>query len=252
MVISGRLPSRRAVAAGVKLCGRRLERRWPFIPRAEGKDLNLGFDDLLEFQYARSRDFAALVIGAFDGVTNDPTTAFIRKIECRAIFVEPQPGPYGRLRDYLSGVKNIEILNVAIDEVSGFREIYCVPPGIDDLPAWAEQLASFSREHLLKHESRAPGLSKHIQTMKVPTLSFADLVEKFSLRSLDVLQIDTEGMDAILLKWFPFERIKPGVLHYEVAHMSAEQQAGVRMHLSSCGYVVLDANSPEDEMAILF
>ena len=80
-------PAPRAFAAAVKLCGRRLERRWPFLPKAEGKALNLRFEDLLEFQYARSPDFVALVVGAFDGVTNDPGGGFIRRNKCRAVFV---------------------------------------------------------------------------------------------------------------------------------------------------------------------
>ena len=102
MALSGRVPSRRAVAAIAKLCGRRLTRRWPFLPRADEENLNLEFDDLLELQYARSRNFVALVVGAFDGVENDPTSQFIRKRRCRAILVEPQPGPFERLRENMN------------------------------------------------------------------------------------------------------------------------------------------------------
>src|SRR6478672_180964 len=94
MAVSGRVPSRRAVAAIAKLCGRRLTRRWPFLPRADEENLNLEFNDFLELQYARSRNFVALVVGAFDGVVNDPTSQFIRKHHCGAILVEPQPEPF--------------------------------------------------------------------------------------------------------------------------------------------------------------
>ena len=66
MGLSGRVPSRRAVAAIAKLCGRRLTRRWPFLSRTDGENTNLEFDDLLELQYARSRKFVALVNGAID------------------------------------------------------------------------------------------------------------------------------------------------------------------------------------------
>lgn len=251
MVFSGH-PSRRAIAAAVKLCGRRLERRWPFFPRAEGKELNLGFGDLLAFQYARSRNFTALVVGAFDGVENDPTSEFIRTNQCRAIYVEPQPGPFRRLSESMRGRAGVQTLNAAVDETSGSRDMYCIPPGIDGLPAWTEQLASFRREHLLNHEDRAPGLSRHIMTVNVQTLSFDDLLEKYQLQSLDLLQIDAEGMDAQLLDWFPFHHIKPALLHYEIAHMSPAEHQSVRQRLQSFGYTVLVSDSPTDDMAILF
>ena len=87
MAIYGRVPSRRAVAAIAKLCGRRLTRRWPFLSSADGENTNLEFDDLLELQYARSRNFVALVVGAFDGIANDPTSQFIQKRQCGAILL---------------------------------------------------------------------------------------------------------------------------------------------------------------------
>jgi FkbM family methyltransferase len=251
MALTGR-PSRRAIAAAVKLCGRRLERRWPFFPKAEGKALNLGFNDLLAFQYARSRNFSALVVGAFDGVENDPASQFIRTHQCRALFVEPQPGPFRRLRESMHGHAGVETLNAAIDEMSGSRDIYCIPPGIEGLPAWTEQLASFRREHLQNHEDRAPGLSRHIVALNVQTLSFDDLLGKYQLQTLDLLQIDAEGADAQLLAWFPFHRVKPAVLHYETAHMSSVEHQSVKQRLKELGYTVLVSDSPTDDMAVLF
>jgi FkbM family methyltransferase len=206
----------------------------------------------LELQYARSRNFVALVVGAFDGVENDPTSEFIRKRRCGAILVEPQPEPFERLRENMRGRNNIILINAAIDEVSGSRDIYCVSVGTDELPSWAEQLASFRREHILNHEDRAPGVSKHLITRKVPTLSFKDLLDQHGVESIDLLQIDAEGMDAQLLAWFPFERTRPALLHYETAHMSAEEQRVVRNRLKGLGYIIRNSGSPTDDMAILF
>lgn len=252
MAMSGRLPSRRSLAAMAKLCGRRLERHWPFLPRASQSELNLGFDDLLSLQYARSRKFNALIVGAFDGVTNDPTGEFIQNRNCRAIFVEPQPGPFSRLGVRMSANQNVTLINAAIDEISGDRLFYSIPSGIAGLPDWTEQLASFNKQHLLNHEEKAPGLSMHIVESKVQTLSFDDLLSKHELKTLDLLQIDAEGMDAQLLEWFPFERIKPALLHYEIAHMASQEHQSVKKRLQEFGYTVLASDSPTDDMAILF
>ncbi|HEV2722876.1 MAG TPA: FkbM family methyltransferase [Thermoanaerobaculia bacterium] len=246
-----RFPSKRALAAAAKLRGRRLEKRWPFLPRAEGKALNLTFDDVLEFQYARTRDFVFVVVGAFDGLANDPISHFIRTHDCRGVLLEPQPAAYERLCQNFRNFPRCTVVNRAIDEVSGSRPLYYVAAGSEGLPEWAEQIASFRLEHVRKHEARAPGLAAAIRTQIIPTISFDDLLDTFRLRSIDVLQIDAEGMDAQLLAWFPFQRLRPSVLHYETAHMTDAEHAAVRARLGQLGYAVREADEPTDDMAIL-
>ena len=247
-----RIPSRRALAALAKLHGLRLERHWPFLIRAEGKDLNLGFEDVLEFQYARSRRFLFLTIGAFDGLANDPISRFVRGRECHGVLLEPQPAVYARLCANYRDFPQFTLLNAAIDQTSGYRKMYYVPEGEAGLPEWTQQIASFQLEHLVKHEKDAPGLSLRIQSQEIRTISFADLLDSLQLRAIDVLQIDAEGMDGQLLEWFPFERLKPGVLHYEAAHLSSVEHQAVRARLRAFGYWVREADSPSDDMAILF
>lgn len=244
-----RIPSTRALAAVAKVRGLRLERRWPFLTRAAGKALNLGFDDLLELQWARSRDFVIVVVGAYDGIENDPISRFARSHPCRGVLLEPQPAVYDRLCANLAAFPNLQCVNAAIDEHSGERTMYSIRPG-SGLPDWTEQIASFQREHVEKHESRASGLAKQIVSQPIRTISFGDLIESHHLRHIDVLQIDAEGVDAQILQWFPFERIRPGLVHYEVAHMKADEERVVHERLETFGYRVFVADAPTDAMAV--
>lgn len=251
LLLTGRIPSRRALAAITKLQGRRLERHWPFLIKSTEGALNLGFEDLLEFQYARSRHFLFVSVGAFDGLSNDPISKFIQNHRCHGILLEPQISAFDQLSGNYAAFSNFKLLNMAIDEFSGSRDIFYIPGGIDGLPDWTEQLASFSVDHVLKHEKTVKGLSAHIQKQTVKTISFADLLEKFELSKIDALQIDAEGMDAKLLRWFPFEQVKPSVLHFETAHMTSSEHLEVRDRLEGHGYFVRKADSALDDMAVI-
>jgi FkbM family methyltransferase len=248
---AGRLPSRRAVAALAKLHGRRLERTWPYLKGAQNTHLNLAFEDVLEFQYARTRNFQVMVIGAYDGVENDPIGNFILRHECSGIFVEPQPAVFARLQENLRERPAFQFINAAVDASSGTREFFHVRSGHPAFPAWTEQLASFDKSHIEKHEQLVPGLSGHIESFMVPTVSFADLLDQVRVRAIDVLQIDAEGCDALLLTWFPFDRLKPAVIHFEIAHMSPADLQATRTRLSGHGYRLFATESSSDEMAVL-
>jgi FkbM family methyltransferase len=248
---SGRWPSARAAAVIAKLNGYRLERRWPFLIKSDAARLNFGYEDALEFQYARTRTFRVLVVGAYDGVANDALGRFLTTRDCCGVLVEPQPDVFARLKRNFESHKGLQLVNAAIDRCSGTRELFQVPAGIPSLPQWTEQLASFRREHIEKHEDRAPGVSARIVSTPVRTVSFSDLLDEFEIRSIDVLQIDAEGFDAVLLSWFPFERVKPGVVHYETAHMTPDELHSTRQALKAHGYRLYPTESTLDEMAIL-
>ena len=83
------------------------------------------------------------------------------------------------------------------------------------------------------------------------SLTFDALIDACGLRSLDVLQIDAEGLDARLLGWFPFDRLKPALLHYEIAHMTEAEHSDATGRLRDLGYAVMSGDSTTDEMAFL-
>jgi FkbM family methyltransferase len=191
-----------------------------------------------------------LVVGAYDGIENDALARFIVDHPCHGIFVEPQLQAFEQLRANLASRPHFQFVNAAIDERSGTREFFEVDILGSDLPAWTAQLASFDRGHIEKHETRAPGVSARIRSRNVQACSFDDLLDRFDIRELDILQMDTEGFDARLLRWFPFHRVKPGVLHYEVAHMTGEDRLATKTRLEALGYRVLSTSSAENEMAV--
>ena len=67
---------------------------------------------------------------------------------------------------------------------------------------------------------------------------------------LDLLQIDAEGADGYLLSMFPFERVKPAIIQWEVKNMTRAQQEGALDLLGAHGYLVARSGG-EDMLAVL-
>jgi hypothetical protein len=118
------------------------------------------------------------------------------------------------------------------------------------LPTWCGGLAGFSRQSIEKHEPFLPGISKYIVESSVPTETFDEILQLMPTDELDLLQIDTEGFDSMLLSMFPFQRVKPKLIHFERKHLSVNELEESLVHLASFGYkFALDGD--EDMVALL-
>jgi len=251
LLCSGKPPSARAIAAYFKIRGIRLERRWPFFIRAEKDKLNLYIEDLLEFEASRNTSLCCMSIGAYDGIENDPLSHFIRNRRCQAILLEPQKKVFERLKDNYREYQHCLLVNKAVDEISGERDLYVVSDTLKGQPSWASQIASFDLNHVTKHEDILPGVSHNIRSERIKTISFPDLLDEYDIESVHILQIDAEGMDDRIIKWIPFSMIKPGLLIFEIAHMNAEVKSKVNFYLEELGYKIFPMNSGMDAAAVL-
>jgi hypothetical protein len=57
------------------------------------------------------------------------------------------------------------------------------------------------------------------QKRKVPCSTTRSLIQKYDVKDIDVLSIDTEGHDAVILLDFPFDLTKPKIIIVEFAHV---------------------------------
>ncbi len=164
-----------------------------------------------------------LQIGAYDGKTNDPLARFIRRYNWHGIMIEPQTKPYATLQQTHGDLANVQLINAAVADAPGERTLYSIDPRPGQrAPAWAEQLASFDRQTILKHAGEFDDLESAIREVPVKCVTFNQLLDRLPGKSIDVLQIDAEGYDYQLLKAFPFDRQKPGIIHFESRHLSEQ------------------------------
>lgn len=186
-------------------------------------------------------------VGAFDGVSCDPLRDFVLKYGWQGILIEPQPAAFHKLVENYAAQPGLNLKNCAVSEHQGQLELFTVKG--DHLPIWCGGLAGFSRESIEKHEPFAPGISHCIVSMAVPTVPFSGLLAELPAQ-LDLLQIDTEGFDAELIKMFPFDESRPSIIHFERKHLATPVLEKCLRHLSHFGYrFAFDGG--EDMLALL-
>jgi FkbM family methyltransferase len=210
----------------------------------------LEFDDVVcRRMFNVGPEFTFIQVGAFDGLVQDPLRKYIPRCNWRGILVEPQARAAGKLRELYRGNDGIVVLQAALGAEARKRTLFTVDS--ETAPAWAGALASFDRSTILKHSDLIPGLELMIKEETVDCVPFDYVLERLSTKQLDLLQIDAEGADAYILSLFPFDRMLPAVVHWEVEHLTMEQREDCLGRLAAFGYRFA-ASGDQDMMAVQF
>jgi FkbM family methyltransferase len=173
-------------------------------------------------------------VGANDGVSGDPAYDFIKQGKMRAILVEPIEQSFKKLVRVYESVPNVTPVRAAIGKEDGEVILYRVKEG-GKLAALdgASQIASFDKRHLL----RLGIAEEEIEEAKAPCLTLRSLLYKNQLEHIDILQIDTEGFDAEIVKMALDLPIPPECINFENLHLDATALDDVFERLRDAGYL---------------
>lgn len=196
-----------------------------------------------------STQLAFVQIGAFDGVTRDPLRKYLERCGWRGVLVEPQARAAEQLRELYRLNDGIVVLQAAVDRDAGRRTLFTVQA--ESAPPWAGGMASFDRDSIVRHSHLIPGLDGMIREETVDCITFDEVLLNLPSESLDLLQIDAEGADGYLLSLFPFDRVLPAIVHWEVKHLSKAQREECLKRLAGFGYRFA-LSGDEDMMAVRF
>lgn len=190
------------------------------------------------------------VVGANDGKINDPVYGFVQQHpdQTEMILVEPQAGLLDALAANYADQPEAHIIHGAVG-AQGRLKLYTVDPAIwsktqpfyakawpayrapsgivsserDRVLAWIGNYVERPETHVVETEVEAKPLTDWLLSQGLP-------------ETIDVLQVDTEGVDDQVIYHSALEILEPSVIYFESKNLSAQKLNDLRAHLSNLSY----------------
>ncbi len=189
------------------------------------------------FEELSSQNVNVIIVGANSGAPKDLLFDYLHLENVTAVLVEPISELLEELKSKLVVRKNLHFENSAVDTRLRKRVLYRLK-GAAEFPVWSEGLASFNKRVLLSHGNQLKGMKKYVVEEVVNCITFESLVKKYSLSSINVLQIDTEGYDYEIVKNINFEKHKPDIMIIEYLHITVYEYYSLIKLLQDQNYKV--------------
>ena len=175
-------------------------------------------------------NFGLVVIGAHSGVW---LSSLLDEHKDRNILlVEPVPYNIALLKENTTKYKNITIETSAVSEKNEIKKFYYVKhDAVKKLGKhWASGIGSFDKQHILNHKNKRFLVSEtDIEQIDIQYFTFSNLIEKYSISSIDLLQIDVEGAEFQILNSINFEKIEIKKIIFEFKHFDGTFKEGPKL-----------------------
>ena len=175
-------------------------------------------------------DFGLVVIGAHSGIhIKDLISEYANQ---KVLLVEPVPYNYQILENDYKNNENIFISRNAIfDEAKKDNFYHVKKDSIKKLGKhWASQIGSFDKNHILNHKNKRFDIKDDdIQITEVEFITFQDLVKKYSINSINKLQIDVEGAEYKIMNSIDYNKIKIRNIFFESKHFDGTFTEGEKL-----------------------
>ncbi len=167
-----------------------------------------------------------LQIGVYDGIQDDPLLGNLLGAAVSITLVEPQPLAAAKLRNRFEGDSRVTIIEAAVTDQPGEVFLY-------------SESESSPRASLLKEHHQRFG-QKTAKAIAVRGITPAMLIAEMDGQTPDLLQIDTEGMDWIILKSILDTGCRPPVINFENFHLKRAARMEARAELTRYGYSYIE------------
>ena len=186
-------------------------------------------------------NFFFIQIGANNGRSGDPILKFINRYNWSGIFVEPISKCIRSLKKLHRGKDQFIFEQSAITEQDGPVDFYEAKRN--------SQLSSLSitaTQNIMKRRTEKKGIQK--RTVNGMTLS--SLVQKYSVKKIDLLQVDVEGFDDMVVKQVHTLSQLPKLINFEFKHLSESKKINIINFLRGIEYRIITRSSKDDFICI--
>ena len=174
-------------------------------------------------------------IGANQG--NDELTELLKDkhIE-KLILVEPLDIHNDNLKQCYSNIKEVYIENIAIIDDPNQKEVSFYFHKEDRIEyGWGNyEISTLDKNHILKHGKTEEGIVE----IRVPSMTINKLLDKYSLKDIDILFMDVEGFDHNILSSVDYNKFNIKDLYFENLHLKDKNQT--EEFIKSKGFQIID------------
>lgn len=192
-------------------------------------------------------NFFFVQIGANNGVRHDPLRSLILQYHLRGLLVEPLCDMFEELKNNYASERQLLFENVAIAEQDGEVSLFRFRPDAP-VPDWAHGMATFDGQKIRKM-ARNWRLDRHVEEVRVQSVTFERLLNKCRVETITLLQIDTEGFDLEVIKMALRSGVRPALINYEFVNLSPRDRLESCRLLAEHGYSFLHGRA--DTLAVL-
>ena len=192
-----------------------------------------------------------VVVGANDGMVNDPIYEFCMKNSDKSsiCLIEPNSTLIPYLRENYSSHPSHKIANCAVGK-DGILTLYAIKEEFwqdfqpDYAKGWpvyraATGITSASREHIEQALASYPNINPEaaIVALDIPSKTLETILLELNWQiPIDVLQIDAEGHDDSVIYASNLRLTKPALIYFESRHIPADRIQSLSAYLSSHNY----------------
>ena len=165
----------------------------------------------------------------------------------KSILVEPNPIVFDELVARFGKMSNVTCENAAIGAQTGNLVLYKIA---FSTKRWATGLTSSSKNTLKKHfengwvqqmcaqngETLPSNPEEWIATINVPCRTIKQLTDENGSSRIDILAVDTEGMDAEIVNNALDEGFRPAIICFEHLHLTSNDVETLLVRCKNYGY----------------
>jgi|GEM_PF-1318089 FkbM family methyltransferase len=191
-----------------------------------GRGLPTLYSCLVEKYFLKQKnDFIFAIIGAHDGESSSDVYTILANNNVKGVLVEPNPNVFPKLEEAYKNNKKAIIKNYAISKTEEKLPFYMVNEEafFSQEHIWLDTISSFDINHINKHIKNLKAVSGNIEKvirLDVDCISLQELFASTGISHLSLLQIDTEGYDAQIIRQISQLGFYPNILCFEYIHLS--------------------------------